>query len=256
MVHGIGGHVMELRPLLRAVDYPGPIYGVQARGVAGDVQPLRSVEEMARTYVGAVRALQPRGPYLIGGYSLGGLVALEMARILLAEGERVLPLPLLDTLIESKYWRTSVWLKMLWYRLHALFADVRGAGPREALRISVARFMSLLEHFLRRYDTDVRRRFAMLYDDEELPPTLWAVKEAGIEAVAAYTPRFLDHPVHFFKAADGPHKWCDPATIWLPYVGSIKVTVVPGDHDSMMVPPDRDTLAKALTGFLRTASQA
>jgi acetoacetyl-CoA synthetase len=257
MVHGIGGHVMELRSLLRAVDYPGPIYGVQARGVAGNVQPLRSVHEMARTYLEAVRALQPRGPYLIGGYSLGGLVALEMARTLLAQGERVLPLPLLDTLIESKFWRTSVWLQMLRYRLRVLYADVRGAGPREFLRISVTRFMSLVEHVMRRYDSNVRRRFAMLYnDDEQLPPTLRAVQEAGIEAVAAYTPRFLDHPIHFFKAADGLHNWCDPATIWSPYVRSIKVTVVPGDHDSMMVPPDREALAEALTGFLRTAVPA
>lgn len=91
MVHGIGGHVMELRALLRALDFPGPIYAVQARGVGGDVQPLRSVQEMARTYLEAIRALQPRGPYLIGGYSLGGVVALEMARVLLAEGEQVLP---------------------------------------------------------------------------------------------------------------------------------------------------------------------
>jgi acetoacetyl-CoA synthetase len=256
MVHGIGGHVMELRSLLRAVDYPGPMYGVQARGVAGDVQPLRSVHEMARTYLEAIRALQPRGPYLIGGYSLGGLVALEMARTLLAEGERVLPLPLLDTLIETKYWRTSVWLQMLRYRLRVLYADIRSTGPREALRISVSRFMSLLEHVMRRYDSNVRRRFAMLYeDDEQLPPTLWAVKEAGIVAVAAYTPRFLDHKIHFFKPADGLHNWCDPATIWSPYVRSIEVTVVPGDHDSMMVAPDREALAEALTGFLRTAVQ-
>jgi len=257
IVHGIGGHVMELRSLLRAVDCPGPIYGVQARGVAGDVPPLRSVQEMARSYVAAIRVLQPHGPYLIGGYSLGGLVALEMARILLAEGERVFPLALLDTLMQSKYWRMSVWLKMLWYRLHVLFADARGAGPRQVLRLSVTRFMSLVGHFLRRYDTDVRRRFAMLYkDDVELPPALWAVKEAGIEAVAAYTPHLLDHPVCFFKAADGLHNWCDPAAIWAPYVGSIKVVVVPGDHDSMLVPPDRDALAAALTEFLRTAVQA
>jgi acetoacetyl-CoA synthetase len=254
LVHGIGGHVMELRSLLRAVDYSGPIYGVQARGVAGDVQPLRSVYEMARTYLEAIRAVQPRGPYLIGGYSLGGLVALEMARTLLKEGERVLPLPLLDTLIETKHWRTSVWLQMLRFRLRVLIADIRGAGLRKALRISVARFMSLVEHFFRRYDSNVRRRFAMLYEyDQDLPPIPWAVKEAGIEAVAAYTPRFLDHQIHFFKAADGLHNWCDPAMIWSPYVRRIDVTVVPGDHDSMMVAPDCDALAEALTAFLRTA---
>jgi thioesterase domain-containing protein len=72
--------------------------------------------------------------------------------------------------------------------------------------------------------------------------------------VAAYgTPRFLDHPVHFFKAAAGPHSWCDPTTIWSRYVRSIEVTWVPGDHNSMLLPPHRDALVKALTNFLRLA---
>ncbi len=161
-------------------------------------------------------------------------------------------------MIEAKYWRTSVWLKMLQYRLRVLFADVCGAGPREFLRIGVSRFKALVAHFLSRHDTDLRSRFAALYRDrEQLSPAQWAVREAGIEAVAAYTtPRFLDHPVHFFKAADGPYHWCDPATIWSPYVRSVKVTVVPGDHVSMLVPPDRDAPAEALSGFLRTTLQA
>ena len=254
VVHGLGGHVMELRSLLRAVDYPGPIYGLQARGVAGEAQPQLSIDEMARTYLGAIRALQPRGPYLLGGYSLGGLVAVEMARILLAEGEQVLPLALLDTFIESKYWRTSDWMRMLWYKLHDVLAEVRGSGLRELRRNSGARFAYLGQQLVRRYDI---RRFATWYPGEkELPPTLRAVKEAGLEASAAYTPRFLDHPVHFFKAANGHYDWCDPATIWSPYVRSIEVTVVPGDHSGMILPPNRDALAEALREFLRTARQA
>jgi acetoacetyl-CoA synthetase len=253
IVHGLGGHVMELRSLVRAVDYPGPVYGVQARGVAGEAQPERSVDEMARTYLGAIRALQPRGPYLLGGYSLGGLVAVEMARMLLAEGERVLPLALLDTFIESKYWRTSDWMKMLWYKLHEFLATAHGAGLRELRHNSAKRFAYLAVHLLRHYDI---LRFATWYPDGiELPPTLRAVKEAGLEASAAYTPRFLDHPVHFFKAANGHYDWCDPATIWSPYVRSMKVTVVPGDHSGMIVPPNRDALAEALREFLRTAVQ-
>ena len=253
IVHGIGGHVMDLRALMRAIDWPGPVYGVQARGISGEAEPLRSVSEMARFYVTAICDRQPHGPYLLGGYSQGGLVALEMARILLAEGEAVLPVIMLDTLIDSKFWSTSVWLQMIRSRLHALFKDAVAAGPRKVFQLGRRRFMALAEHFLQRYDTDVRRRYAMLYRDREgVTPYLWAVKEAGIEAVASYVPHFLDHDIYFFKAEDGLNNWCDPATLWSPYVRGITVKEVPGNHLTMLVPPACDALAAAVTEFLRT----
>lgn len=257
MVHGIGGHVMELRPLLREVESPGPIYGLQARGVTGQGDPERTVEQMARTYVDAIRTVQPHGPYLLGGYSLGGLVAVEMSRILLADGEPVLPLAILDTLIESKFWRTTDWLRMIWHKRHDFLADVRGAGgAREALRRGVSRVSRLVERVRRRYDSDVECRFAAFYEPDGWPAPMRAVKEAGVEAIAAYTPRFLDQPIHFFKAADGVFNWCDPAAIWSPYVRSVTVSVVPGYHQTMIMPPHRAALARAITDFLRTGLNA
>ena len=59
------------------------------------------MEEMAAEYVAAVREIQPQGPYLLGGWSAGGLVALEMAQQLLAQGEPIHMLALLDTIPES-----------------------------------------------------------------------------------------------------------------------------------------------------------
>jgi thioesterase domain-containing protein len=145
-------------------------------------------------------------------------------------------------------------MRMLWYKLHDFLAKVRASGLRELRHNSGTRFAYLGQQLVRRYDI---RRFATWYPGEkELPPTLRAVKEAGLEASVAYTPRFLDQPVHFFKAANGHYNWCDPATIWSPYVRSIKVTVVPGDHSGMILPPNRDALAEALREFLRAARQA
>jgi len=250
-VHGLGGHVMELRPLMRAIEVPGPIYGIQARGVSGEAEPLRSVTEMARLYVAAIRERQPLGPYLIGGYSQGGIIALEMARILLAANESVLPIIMLDTLIDSKYWKTSDWLRMLRSRLYALVRDAGAAGPRQFLQLGARRAMGLVKHLLRRYDTDVRRRYAPLYEDRHsMPPSLWAVREAGIEAFGAYAPRFLDQDVYFLKAEHGVYNWCDPTALWLPYLRSIKVEQVPGNHLSMLVHPACDALARAVSRFL------
>ncbi|HEU0078666.1 MAG TPA: thioesterase domain-containing protein, partial [Longimicrobiaceae bacterium] len=72
-------------------------FGVQARGLAPGETPDGSVEEMAARYVDAVRAVRPRGPYLLGGWSVGGPVAFEMARRLRAAGEEVALLALIDS---------------------------------------------------------------------------------------------------------------------------------------------------------------
>lgn len=66
-------------------------------GWNGEAEPLSSIEEMAIRYLDDIRSIQPHGPYLLGGLSLAGLVAFEMAHRLLADGEEVAFLGLLET---------------------------------------------------------------------------------------------------------------------------------------------------------------
>jgi thioesterase domain-containing protein/aryl carrier-like protein len=96
-VHGAGGNVLNFRDLARALGQDQPFYGLQATGIDGMARPAETIEEMAAEYVGAIRRLQPEGPYLLGGYSGGGVVAFEMARTLTASGQKVSVLALLDT---------------------------------------------------------------------------------------------------------------------------------------------------------------
>jgi pimeloyl-ACP methyl ester carboxylesterase len=70
---------------------------------------------MATRYLRVLRKVQPSGPYFLGGYSMGGIVAYEMARRLLAEGDKVGLLALLDTY--SGQGRQRVlwpWLRYQW----------------------------------------------------------------------------------------------------------------------------------------------
>ena len=76
-------------------------FTASARGLHGEPDLPGRLEDMAAEYVAAIRELQPRGPYLLGGWSAGGLVALEMAQQLLARGESIQILALLDTIPES-----------------------------------------------------------------------------------------------------------------------------------------------------------
>ena len=59
--------------------------------------PLTSLQAIAARFIREMRSLQPEGPYALGGISFGGMVALEIAQQLLASGQRVSLLALLDT---------------------------------------------------------------------------------------------------------------------------------------------------------------
>ena len=97
VVHGAGGNVMFLSTLGRAMPDDRPVYGFQARGVNVGESIDPSIEAMAERYVAALREFKP-GPYLLGGYSGGGIVALEMVHQLRELGEEVSYCVLFDTI--------------------------------------------------------------------------------------------------------------------------------------------------------------
>jgi thioesterase domain-containing protein len=75
-----------------------PFYGLQPLGLDGEQSPFTRIEEMAAHYIEALRQVQPSGPYFLGGWSFGGLVAFEMAQQLLRAGHQVALLAIFDTL--------------------------------------------------------------------------------------------------------------------------------------------------------------
>ncbi len=83
--------------LARHLDPGRAFLAFRAPGLDGDGEPPAGVESMAALYVDQLQARQPHGPYLLGGWSVGGMVAWEMARQLEQRGERVALLALLDT---------------------------------------------------------------------------------------------------------------------------------------------------------------
>ena len=95
-VHPAPGTVFSYIHLAQHFGSDQPFYGLQARGLYGECEPLTQVEAMASCYVAAVREVQPEGPYHLGGQSAGAIIAFEMARQLVEQGEEVGLLALID----------------------------------------------------------------------------------------------------------------------------------------------------------------
>jgi thioesterase domain-containing protein len=99
LVHAATGMATGYVELSRHLENQRPVYGIQSPALGGRGRPLETVEAMAREYISAIRTVQPTGPYLLGGWSFGGLVGFEMARQLSHQRERVRMLALIDTIL-------------------------------------------------------------------------------------------------------------------------------------------------------------
>ncbi|NNE89625.1 MAG: SDR family NAD(P)-dependent oxidoreductase, partial [Silicimonas sp.] len=97
MVAGMFGNVLNLRHLAHLLGADRPFYGLQARGLYGGDEPHNDLVDAARDYIVEMKKVQPKGPYLVGGFSGGGITAYEIARQLREEGEIVASLIMLDT---------------------------------------------------------------------------------------------------------------------------------------------------------------
>jgi amino acid adenylation domain-containing protein len=97
LVHGAEGNVLLYRQLIQNLGPDQPVYGLQSQHLSGDVFFHTTIQDMAAQYVKEIIAVQPDGPYVLGGYCLGGTIAYEMAQQLTALAKNVELVVLLDT---------------------------------------------------------------------------------------------------------------------------------------------------------------
>src|SRR5262249_55074939 len=95
-VHPAGGIATCYVSLAHCLGTDQPFYGLQSRGLDGRSIPLTSIEEMAATYLDEIRSVQPTGPYQLAGWSMGAIVAYEIAQQLVQSGEKISVLAFLD----------------------------------------------------------------------------------------------------------------------------------------------------------------
>ncbi|MBN3895575.1 MAG: amino acid adenylation domain-containing protein [Nostoc sp. NOS(2021)] len=96
-IHAVWGNVLFYRKLGRYLDKEQPFYALQAKGLDGKQAPLTSVSKMASNYIHEIKTIQPNGPYFLGGFSFGGLLAFEIAQQLHTQGDEIRLLAIFDT---------------------------------------------------------------------------------------------------------------------------------------------------------------
>lgn len=121
LVHSLAGELTWLPLLARRIDDRRPLYGFAAPGLNADVPAPASLNDLAASYLAAVRSAQPRGPYLFGGYSFGGMVAYEMARQAFEAGDQVEGLLLVDAYTPDS---SSMQALMRWARAGILIQAI------------------------------------------------------------------------------------------------------------------------------------
>jgi acetoacetyl-CoA synthetase len=230
IVHGIGGTVMELSALGRDIRISAPVYALQAQGLDGNKPPLESVGDMVTLYLDHVRAIQPEGPYLLSGYSFGGLVALEMARRLMHEnGQTVTPI-LIDAYAHPHTWPRASRFKMQARRALHLARQSFAAPLRKSIPALLTRLLGGDNK-----DSRARLRDWLLDQNPDLPESLLRVREAGGAALSRYTPSYYPGKIIFLKASQPDPEFPDDAKrIWRPLVRELDIRVVPGRHRTMV----------------------
>ena len=232
---GTGGDPRELAALAGRLSTDRPVVGVDAYGAGG------SVEAMATRAFDAIRRAQPSGPYYLAGYSFGGLVALEVARLARARGEPVGMLALIETYFDQRHWPP---------RLFAA-SQLRRAGVqlRALTDLPAPAAARMLLHRLGRLSARLLARIGGRRAAPNLPSaTVCAnVQALCATAMSAYAPAPYAGAVTLVRAARNAAFGCDVADLWRPFVSLEAVHTIPGEHlDAVRAPQSLDSLARAL----------
>ena len=239
---GIDGDVAQISQLGALINSGHPIYGIDETG-----EKSERIEDLARHYLDAIRELQPDGPYLLIGYSFGGLVMLELAHRLTELGEEVALLAMLDSYCHPRFWPLRDRTRFVLRNIKHHISTLTGLSPGEAMPYLVQRCKNLSRHFVIRW-----RFLAPLTVETSSDSSRQQQLDSRNIAWVRYSPRRYQGKIIFFKAEVATHFPADPVRVWRKFVQDFEVYTVPGDHVGIIA-THCGTLAAELSQCLRSA---
>lgn len=229
---GAAGSVLQLAPLAAALTVAAPVYAVKPRGMAQDETPCRDLAEMAQHAIGVITAVRHDGPYLLVGYSAGGLVALEVARRLSAAGRAVPLVILLDTYPSRETWPLCCHIEILLRQTGRAIWTLRRLALREALDDVARRLRSLLL-YLATSGLRLVTPPAPVAEGSDAPSR--RVHLASVSAGEAYRPvRYGGRVVFMQPMSIANLEPRAPQRVWGKFLSNLVVRRVPGSHLGML----------------------
>ncbi|ATB47924.1 amino acid adenylation domain-containing protein [Corallococcus macrosporus] len=251
-VHPVGGTVFCYVELARRLGPEQPFYGLQAQGLEGTLPPNGSIESMAASYVAAIRAVQPQGPYRLGGWSLGAVIAFEMARLLQRMGETVDVLALIEPSATSQARGSATSDDLAAATMFALdLARTAGIAPSALPEDAELDATALLERVLR----EGREAGALIPGAGlEHVHALLRVFTSNLRALQQHTPGTFPGALTVLRGSHTELESSAPEDRgWGRHAARLSVRVVEGDHYSVLRAPGVEALASALTDILAHA---
>jgi len=236
-VHEVDGNILFYRDLASYLGSEQPVYGLQAQGMDGKHVPHTRLEDMAARYIREIRTVQPEGPYFLGGFSMGGMVAFEMAQQLISEGQKVAMLALFDTCAPGGIKPLPV---HAWVSRH--LAKFLRLEPKEKLTY-------IQKQLADRFYPDKRQPLPEAHHKSPL-------QDAHEQASRDYVPQVYPDSAILFRASELLKdwlEWClvDPQLGWGSLIaGGLELHQVPGNHFSMFDEPNVRVLAEKLRASL------
>lgn len=247
-VHPGGGSVLCYLDLSRSLGSDQPFYGLQSPGLEGEGEAYRCIEDMAARYIQEICSLQPEGPYFLGGWSLGGVIAFEMAHQLKGLGKQVALLALIDSYAPANDHDISR-LEDDSELIGMFLRDFRGRLGKEMAE-SNNNLKGKDIDWLLQYLLNEAKSLGVLPPDagmEEISRLLNVFK-ANMNALKSYRPKAYSDRITLFRAetssrnllADNTSGWGDLTD------DPIEVHLIPGNHYTMVARPNVQILAEKL----------
>ncbi|HYE31499.1 MAG TPA: amino acid adenylation domain-containing protein [Methylomirabilota bacterium] len=256
-----GGAFFYYRKLSELLGTDQPSYGIRS-----PQQPFDSIEAMAAHYIHEIRKVQPEGPYYLGGFCFGGNVAYEIARQLEEAGEEVGGLFLLESAPPPQTERkVKLTAETARYRLENVYVAFKEFATKDrsqqklALQRRTQRLKSKLQTklFGEHAAEPAEPKLKEVIDLANYPKEYVKYAETHWTALRHYQPKGYSGRIHLFRARKQPISSADPTLGWDTLApGRVRVTVVPGNHETIVQEPNVQILAQHLTRCLEQARAA
>ncbi|MBE9228059.1 amino acid adenylation domain-containing protein, partial [Phormidium sp. LEGE 05292] len=236
-VHPMFGVVFPYLELAHHLNSDRSFYGLQPLGLDGKAPPLNRMEAIASYYIQAIQTIQPQGPYFLGGWSFGGLVAFEMAQQLTQAGQQINLLAIIDTTAPSN--KPSLCQSLKFLLGTALWSVLPFLLDYSALATNRWQW-SAIERLL-----SEESRLKLL-DESAIAPML-KIFYANAQAAYRYIPNNYPNRIAVFKATEQIDSVKHDRTLgWSKLASDIQLHQVPGNHLSLLKPPHVQILAQQL----------